>query len=113
MYLWDLKQAVEDIQLFTHERSFADYEKDGQLQAAVERKFEIIGEALAQMAKHFPDTQDQFTDIGKFIGFRNILIHRYGNVDTTIVWGAIESSVPALRQEIDASILKLGDQTSG
>jgi hypothetical protein len=51
-YLHDVAQAAEMIAQFTSGRTFQDYLEDPMLRAAVERKFEIIGEALAQLAKH-------------------------------------------------------------
>ena len=47
-YLWDIEQAASDIVNFTSGKQLRDYEKDAMLRAAVERSFEIIGEALSQ-----------------------------------------------------------------
>ena len=104
-YLWDLKTAVAEIQHYTLGKSFADYENDGLLQAGMERKFEIIGEVFVQMSVHFPDALKGFTDVKKFIGFRNILTHQYQNIETTIVWGAIQSAIPVLKDEVVKQIL--------
>lgn len=43
-YLHDALQAVDDILEFVNGIEFRDYDTNLQLQAAVERKFEIIGE---------------------------------------------------------------------
>src|SRR6516164_5787371 len=53
-YLWDIEQAVSDIQLFTRGKRLDEYEKDAMLRAAVERNFEVIGEALSQALRFFP-----------------------------------------------------------
>ncbi len=45
LYLWDIRGAGEDILRFTSGKELADYQQDAMLCAAVERKFEIIGEA--------------------------------------------------------------------
>lgn len=50
-YLYDIQQAAHRLTEFTSGKNFDDYEQDAMLRAAVERKFEIIGEALAQLAK--------------------------------------------------------------
>lgn len=47
-YLWDIEQAADDILSFTQGKQLHDYETDSMLRAAVERNFEIIGEALSQ-----------------------------------------------------------------
>ena len=45
-WLWDVRRAAESIAAFVHGRDFADYEADLMLRSAVERQFEIAGEAL-------------------------------------------------------------------
>jgi len=45
-WLWDVRQAADRIAAFTQGRSFADYAADLMLRSAVERQFEIAGEAL-------------------------------------------------------------------
>ena len=51
------------------------------LRAAVERQFEIIGEALAQLRKLDQAACDKVSDASRIIAFRNILIHGYADVD--------------------------------
>ena len=45
-YLYDIHQAALSVTQFTVGKRFEDYEQDAMLRAAVERQFEIIGEAL-------------------------------------------------------------------
>ena len=47
--LWDAREAAEVIAAVTAGKSFADFDGDIVLRSAVERQFEIIGEALAQL----------------------------------------------------------------
>jgi len=47
-YLWDIERAAHNIQSFSAGKGLGDYQNDRMLRAAVEREFEIIGEALAQ-----------------------------------------------------------------
>lgn len=49
-YLWDALRASQRIARFTADRDFAGYEADDMLRAAVERQFEIIGEASSASA---------------------------------------------------------------
>jgi uncharacterized protein with HEPN domain len=71
------------------------------LKAAVEREFEIIGEALGQLAKLDEKVAARITEYRRIIAFRNILIHGYAQVDDRLVWDIVENKSPALRQEVD------------
>jgi len=61
-YLWDIEQAVSDIQSFTRDKQLSDYETDTMLRAAVERNFQIIGEALSQAQRFFPQVTGRITN---------------------------------------------------
>ena len=60
------------------------------LRAAVERQFEIIGEALNRLFRLEHDLADRITDGRRIIAFRNILVHAYAQIDNRVVWGVIE-----------------------
>jgi uncharacterized protein with HEPN domain len=70
------------------------------LRAAVERQFEIIGEALAQLAKRDANLAAHIGEHRRIIAFRNILIHGYADVDNKLVWDIVETKLPVLRREI-------------
>ena len=83
-------------------RSFADYERDTIPRSAVERKFEIIGEALSQLAKVDDASAARISSYQRIIAFRNVLIHQYAQVDDRLVWGVVEADLPTLSQDIEA-----------
>jgi uncharacterized protein with HEPN domain len=72
-YLWDVQRATERIGRFTSGRTVADYLSDDMLSAAVERQFEIIGEALVCIRKIAPEVAAMIPDVSQIIGFRNVL----------------------------------------
>jgi uncharacterized protein with HEPN domain len=80
-YLYDIAQAAELITRFTTGKSFANYLSDPMLRAAVERKFEVIGEALVQLSKRDAAAVARIGEYQRIIAFRNILIHGYADVD--------------------------------
>ncbi|HEY3777806.1 MAG TPA: HepT-like ribonuclease domain-containing protein [Rhizomicrobium sp.] len=86
---------------------FPHYLEDEMLRAAVERQFEIIGEALGGLRRADPELATVIPDLGRIIAFRNILIHGYANVDDRLVWGVVESELPQLRDVLDRLIAKL------
>jgi uncharacterized protein with HEPN domain len=95
-YVWDALTAAQRIQKFIHDKSFDHYLQDDLLRSAVERQFEIVGEALGQLRKKFPAEADRIAGLPRIVGFRNVLIHGYATVDDTLVWGAIEMHLDPL-----------------
>ena len=103
-YLHDIQQAAALLSSFVAGKRFEDYVKDPLLKAAVERKFEIIGEALTQLAKLDVTLAAKITNHRRIIAFRNILIHGYAEVEDRLVWDVLERKLPMLRQEVDALV---------
>ena len=72
------------------------------LRSAVERQFEIIGEALNQALSVDPTLRSQVTGASSIIAFRNRLIHGYATVAHETVWGIVQTRLPLRRQEVAA-----------
>ncbi len=89
-YLWDIREAALRIREFVVGYDFAKYTRTELVQSAVERQFEIIGEALSQLAKIAPAVASQIPDYQQIIAFRNILIHGYAVLDQSVVWKVIQ-----------------------
>jgi hypothetical protein len=53
-YLYDIARASELAMQFIAGKSFADYGSSAMLRSAVERQLEIVGKALAQLARIDP-----------------------------------------------------------
>ncbi len=99
-YLHDIKSAADLIRAFTAGKQLDDYSGDAMLRAAVERKFEVIGEALSRLNKVAPQVAARISEQGRIIAFRNILIHGYAEVDDRLVWDVVESKLPVLHGEL-------------
>ena len=85
-YLWDARESAKAITEFVRGRLFEDYASDSMLRSAVERQFEIIGEALRRLEKTAPELALRLPERSKAIAFSNILIHGYDSIDHSIVW---------------------------
>jgi uncharacterized protein with HEPN domain len=96
-YLWDARRAVQLVQEFVHGRTWLDYQHDAMLRSAVERQFEIVGEALNQLSHLDQPTAEHIPDLPRIVAFRNLLIHGYASVDDQLVWEvATERAGPLL-----------------
>ena len=108
-WLWDVRLAADSIATFVQCRSFADYAGDLMLRSAVERQFEIAGEALNRLSREAPEIAAQLPDLRRAVAMRNALIHGYREVDNATVWQTIHQDLPALRVQIGVLLAKLGD----
>ena len=100
-YLYDIRGAVELLTDFTSDKAFEDYQSDAMLRAAVERQFEIVGEATAQLAKVAPNLVARIGEYPRIVAFRNILIHGYADVDDRLVWDVVQAKLPILRRDVE------------
>ena len=96
-----MKRAAERIARFTAGRTLEDYQSDDFLRSAVERQFEIVGEAVTRLIKVDSTIAQKITDYRKIAGFRNALVHGYDVIDDTISWDVVTTKLPILRRELD------------
>ena len=66
------------------------------LRSAVERQFEIVGEALAGLRRTDAAAAAAIPELLRIVAFRNVLIHGYATVDDRLVWGVVERDVAGL-----------------
>jgi uncharacterized protein with HEPN domain len=99
--LEDIRDAAAFIGEVTAGRNLAHYRADRLLRQAVERNFEIIGEAIKRLAQADPQTADGIAKYPQIIAFRNVLIHGYDLVDHALVWSAVQTQVPALLLDVE------------
>jgi len=103
-YLYDIQQAAALVTEFITGNQFEDYRSNSMLRAAVERQFEIIGEALSQLARLDLARVERISEYRRIIAFRNILIHSYADVDDRVVWDVMQGKLPVLRREVEALV---------
>jgi uncharacterized protein with HEPN domain len=95
--LLDVVNACEAIAEFVAGIDFSTYEDNRLLRSAVERQFEIIGEALNKAGAAETSLAAQIPEFHRIIGLRNRLIHGYDNVGNLVghraeQTGSIEST---------------------
>jgi uncharacterized protein with HEPN domain len=80
------------------------FRKNPQVQDAVIRNIEIIGEAVNKINSTAPDFIQQHPELpwAQMRGMRNVAIHEYFFVDFDIVWTTVRDDFPKLKQQIDA-----------
>ncbi len=100
-WLYDIRKAIEEIDNFLGDspRRYADYVANRMLSSAVERKIEIIGEAVNRILK--VDPAFPITSARKIVDTRNYVIHGYDSLRDDIVWSIVINHLPPLRAEVE------------
>src|SRR5438093_5564530 len=80
---------------FTAGRAWADLDSNQMLTLALVKCLEIIGEAAANVS---PATRANLAGVPwvQIVRMRNILIHQYFAIDTSIVWATVTTDLPEL-----------------
>ena len=105
--LTDIEQASADIESYIGAMTPEAYLADGRTQAAVERKFEIIGEALNRLHRDHPHLGHRIPQLRRIVDFRNLLSHGYDRVLPQRVWNYAQVNLPELRRIVHALLLEL------
>lgn len=107
--VWDMAQAIRHIQAFTNGLTFDDYVNNILIVSAVERKFEVLGEAARRISTEFQQAHADI-DWQRIIGLRNIISHRYDEVRQEILWAIIHSELAPLLTQIEELLPPLPEQ---
>jgi uncharacterized protein with HEPN domain len=96
MFIEDIITAMNKIQIYTKDMNYETFVENEIVLDAVIRNLEIIGEA----SKNIPENiRSKYPEIpwNRMIGLRNIAIHEYFGIDTTIIWKIITENLPATK----------------
>lgn len=105
--LQDILDAGGAIQQFTAGRTIKDYREDLMLRSAVERQFEIVGEALNRLVRLDAALVESIEGHARIIAFRNIIAHGYDVLDSAIVWQVIVDYLPPLLDRVREALRKV------
>lgn len=99
-HLQDVIDAIEELEGFfdDYPRRFDLFEKDRLRILAVERKTEIMGEAINRILKRDPDFN--IPHARDVINTRNRIIHGYDSVEPEFLWGLVIRHIPQLKKDI-------------
>ncbi len=99
-YLFDIQESINSIENYLGDkREFQIYKNNKMLRRAIEREFEIIGEAMKHLDKI--DSNINISGKGQIINMRHRVIHGYDKIDDEIIWGTIVRHLPILKTEIN------------
>ncbi len=96
----DIRDSAGFIRQCTQDIALETCRADRTLRQAVERNFEIIGEAVTRLARIDPESAGRIGDYPQIIAFRNLLIHGYDLIDDAQVWQVITQDLPRLERQV-------------
>lgn len=99
VYLEHILESIEwiekDIEGLTEEQ----FEQNVPIQDAVVRRFEIVGEAVRNLPEKYKEDHPE-VQWHKAMAMRNILTHKYFEVDLKIVWDTATKTLPEFKKQI-------------
>ncbi|MDE7438272.1 MAG: DUF86 domain-containing protein [Muribaculaceae bacterium] len=100
-YLQDILDAIGDVESFFvgYPMRYDVFENDYLRRSAVERKAEIMGEAMNRIKKTDPTVE--IPNARAIIDTRNRIIHAYDNVQPAFLWGLVIRHIPELKKDIE------------
>jgi uncharacterized protein with HEPN domain len=99
VFIDHILQSISLIEDYASQISKDDFFKSCQIQDAVMRRLEIIGEATKNIPENF---RKEHPDIPwrEIAGMRDVLIHNYFGVDLDLTWTTVKESLPDLKQKL-------------
>lgn len=109
-YLQDVLDAINDMQscFEDYPKRYDLFEKDIMRKCVVERKTEIMGEAVNRIRKADPSVE--IPNARAIIDIRNRIIHAYDNVQPEFLWSLVIRHIPELKKDIERIIIEYEDR---
>lgn len=101
--------AVENIEDFTVDMTFAQFKADKRTYFAVVKNIEIIGEAVYKLTNEFRDSEPElpWTLMEKM---RHVLVHDYYNISAEVVWDVVKVDLPSIKPQLIQLYKKYNNQ---
>ena len=109
-YLHDIFKAGGRIGVLLKGVSLEKFRDDWTSRLAVERLFEIIGEAARRISQ---ETQAIYADIPwrEMIGLRNVISHNYDKIDDDEIFQIATKDIPSLIEGIGRILREMDDSS--
>jgi len=108
-FIKDMLEAITKIERYVCGLTYENFAENDMVLDAVVRNLEVIGEA----ARHLPqELRERYNDIDwrRVVGFRNIVVHEYFDVDPQIVWVIATQHLTELKGVLEKMLNDLGEE---
>jgi uncharacterized protein with HEPN domain len=107
-YLWDMLDAATSALSYVVDLSAEEAVSDEMRMSAFERKLEILGEAARRVGQQFAKSHPELPWRG-LVGLRNVLAHRYGDIDRARLYETATRELPPLIDQLRGLLPPLDD----
>ena len=100
IYVEHIYERIIKIQNSMMDVSMDAFIKNEEKRLAIERHFEVMGEATTRISSDFKQKHPEVV-WRNINSLRNFLIHDYEEVDIQIIWDTIQNDLPVLKPQIE------------
>ena len=99
--LLHIAESINEIEKYTSNVTFDEFDEDSMMRFASVKQMEIIGEAANYITE---ETKNKFSNIQwrQLIGLRHVLVHEYFGIDSKLIWQIITNDIPKLKKDIQS-----------
>ncbi len=99
IYLKDIADKAKEAIQYCDNMTEEDFLRDGKTQSAIILKLIVIGEEARKLTEEIKSQIN--LPWRMIIGFRNMAVHEYFDIDLTQVWNTVQSDLPDLIKKVD------------
>ncbi len=100
-YLSDMLDRAQFVREYMADKSLDDLINERPIRSAVERELMVLGEAMYQLHRQFPELAEQIDSWNKIIHFRHVLVHGYDSLNMRVIWETIQGKLDPLIQQLE------------
>ena len=105
VYIEDIVDSCAKIAQYIDVQSKEQFEENIELQDAVIRRLQIVGEAVKRLPQEYREKHAHI-DWRKAAAMRDVLVHDYDDVDMDRVWVTITKILPPFKNQIEKLIVE-------
>lgn len=96
----DILHSADHLERLSTRITVVNRETDEDLQIMVERRLEIIGEAIRQLESSDEKNAEMIPSRAGMVGLRNVIAHQYGDIDYEVIAITRHITVPELARQV-------------